>query len=577
MLDDDFRFVLGNSISQNDGIAKFELSHEDVDPAAMDVVGDIENNLIVEELIKEEPIKDESISNVLYYCRERNMNLFPYEFKDSESFDVYKFINFAKKFTWIILDWNIPDQTQIYNEVIKTFGSDKRLRFITIYTDSDDLNPIKESIFKIAKEFNFNLDSISEENSLYQIGSIIIFLQQKTECELSKLLDTFSLTMLDNFGELFLAILQYSQVIEEKSSEVLMKTTNPFKILALMQVLKNDTTQEGFNKELNKVISENILAFASLPVETTEYIKENIINHIKEYTKKMTVIKDCCECYQGKETKPKFITSYTDDMLSDILKDSEIDKLFEYFNNMNFSALDKPPIQFTADLLTNMSFKNSVYPNLLDCIILGSLKPNDTMIDLKKHYGEALLKLLEFTKYDKYSEDEVFEERLDKGGIELDNLFSIGDVFELKDRKRDYYEYLLCITPECDTLRLSSSINERVTFIPGHVISWRDYKKHIENNNKYKQYVSLLPCCNKKGEHIVPVEWDFYSVHMFNLKSKEDKERVKRYKRYYNMRYEYTKQIQSKFISYFLRNGVDELFIKDKNVSFGDMLIDMIM
>jgi hypothetical protein len=133
------------------------------------------------------------------------------------------------------------------------------------------------------------------------------------------------------------------------------------------------------------------------------------------------------------------------------------------------------------------------------------------------------------------------------------------------------------MTPECDAVRLSSNTDEKVLFIPGREIKWDKSQIQQNNNNKLGKFISVVPCGNDNEKYVVPVEWEFYSVRTYDLKMENGKNEIKKYQRYYKMRNEYAKQIQAKYIGYFLRNGVDELFIKDKNVIFGDMLIDMIM
>lgn len=191
--------------------------------------------------------------------------------------------------------------------------------------------------------------------------------------------------------------------------------------------------------------------------------------------------------------------------------------------------------------------------NVLGMLIL--LLGYDNITDEK-----SICKMIELVKLIKYDSD--FDELIDLTTNNIDNpnlntkiinKYYCGDVLV---NKESYNEFLLCINPPCDLFRPEKS-NYCLKFLQGK----KGSPTKLTSDLKSSEHGSIIPV----NERPTVVVWSYNNERILCIKNRNDLNELKRYSRPFRMKEDYIKQIISKYSSFCMRMGVDELFLKDKN------------
>lgn len=181
---------------------------------------------------------------------------------------------------------------------------------------------------------------------------------------------------------------------------------------------------------------------------------------------------------------------------------------------------------------------------------------------------KSICKMIELIKFIRY--DNEFEELID---ITIDNInnpdfnsiimnkYYCGDIL-INESSDD--EFLLCITPPCDLFRPDKS-NYCLKFLRGK----KSEPSKLTKSLKVYEHATIIPI-NEKPTVII---WSFNNEKIFCLKNIEDLNELKKYLRPFRMKEDYIKQIISKYSSFCMRMGVDELFLKENPIGKGFLSI----
>ncbi|KPV60942.1 hypothetical protein QJ48_02405 [Paenibacillus sp. A3] len=118
-------------------------------------------------------------------------------------------------------------------------------------------------------------------------------------------------------------------------------------------------------------------------------------------------------------------------------------------------------------------------------------------------------------------------------------------------------EYLLCITPYCDTFN-TSKVDHLIKFLKGRLVE-RPSESMLKNT-KDNCFVMAVPIEDDKKVNFI--KWNYYEI--LTLK-KADLLVKEEYKKMHTLRKEYIQNVINRYIAYQSRAGVDEMFYKESS------------
>lgn len=501
-----------------------------------------------------------------------------------------------------LIDWNLGTQKTAFAVIKKLFSSTQQLKVIVVYSSSyleakkEIDSDIESGSYKvIAKEDNL-LCCISNQGSLLVIAD-------KMHYDILTILDRIVSFFISTYGIMPIAVLDYMQKATTLSNELFGAFAVPVESLYHLQAYFSKPNELDISPKITSFIqnkfrevcqvspklSEDLLAYHQQGLsdfinlgdavasdklkQAIERIKEAFSEKQAEYCTVLisvdySIFKDCCtkaigsqSCWETfynsfdpyfKAFREQLATQHTTSMFSgisgaNVSADSDIfaaiSKLKEDYYKKEFNLL--------ADEVGN--YRTQLIPLLIQLLITS-----DEMLQR----GSELLHNIKFTKYPSSSLSDLsagMELSKSKLKVFLMNKLHFGDVLIRKQGGGDT-EYLLCITPPCDTFRLEKT-EFNLVYIRGHEIPLDKLEVTLK---KESIHTSALPMEENGSKSVKYVDWKHYEIVRFNLTKKEDFENLCTFSRPYRMAEPYARQISNKFLSYFSRAGVDEVFFKSE-------------
>jgi hypothetical protein len=537
-----------------------------------DMVTDIDPTMLLYEVEKEKTEEDvaataeimaynhfqicDNILSLLNYCSNYQLNLFPYVY--DESFCKESFIDFLSKFSLLILDWELDDNNiNLAMEIIGKYSNSKKLQYVIIYTHCPDIDKIAAIIKEYFKETDKELDIINDAKILYKKKHTFITVMEKKSISIKDAILEFSETLINKYGSLFVGFYDVVNQAQEKTGETLTDFMYPFEVLLSIQIKSDDNSDVFFNKKLTEIINSQIMAKIEVNEDIGKCIKEKTLDCAKNLKKiNDQRISEITKLISFSDYKNRFKD------MCDKLKDKDIweSAIIHMINNSNkffFLNTDKENKDlgnFLKDEGISLSDKQK---NDLGMLLL--LLAFENIADEK-----SICKMIELVKLIKYSDDfdtiiESTAQNIDKSDFDtlILNKYCCGDILINKEA-RD--KFLLCINPACDLFRPEKS-GYCLKYLQGE----KAEPKRLNNKLKISEHCSIIPVDEKP----TIVIWNFNNERIFNLKNTDNLNELKKYTRLYKMKEDYIKQIISEYTSFYMRMGVDELFIKDRNNSIG--------
>lgn len=494
-----------------------------------------------------------------------------------------------------VIDWDLGHGRKALPIIKSMLEEVTQLKVIVVYT-----NGFQEAR-KSAGELFLDMKCIKDESRItcfqYRNKSLI-FIVDRTYLNIINILDEVENIFILENGIMPIAVLDIADRIHEKSGDIFGAFCKPFEDVYFLQmfysaVQDNELTNYLSDFVIRKIYSD-IHIDKALGSELLQYKKDSLIRVLEsdefEYT-----LEKCIEQLQshaldeGREfvelqkrldaeiyktiarnLKGKQIVAWSEIVkgfkpLFKILKNSYVDeKVKKLFGDNQLEIKEKfkdiykryiNEVEKKAELELN-NYKKNILPVLLQMLIS------------KEQFLRCLPELIDNIKLHKYENIDL-EECIGNGihlmGYQksnfLMNKIHFGDI--LCDSKKN--EYLLCITPPCDSFR-PQKVDFEYTFIRGQLID-ADEVSGIRKESIHITTYPVIEQSNKNERVVKYIKWKMYDIVTFNLDDKAQYENICGYKRYYRLDEIYTRQIANKFISHFSRAGVDEIFVKgEKNL-----------
>lgn len=501
-----------------------------------------------------------------------------------------------------LIDWNLGAQKTAFAVIKKLFSATQQLKVIVVYS---------ASYLEAKKEIDGDIESGSykavaaEDNLLCCIsaqGSLLV-IADKRRYDILTILDRIVSLFISTYGIMPIAVLDYMHKANTLSNELFGAFAVPVESLYHLQAYFSEPNELDISPKVTSFIqnkfrevcqvspklSKDLFAyhqqglsdFINLSDAVASDKLKRAIDRIKdafsgkhaEYCTILTsvdysIFKDCCTkaigSHSGWETfynsfdpyfkafREQLATQHTTSMFSGVTgasipDDSDISvaisKLKEDYYKKEFDLL--------ADEVRN--YRTQLIPLLIQLLITS-----DEMLQR----GSELLHNIKFTKYPSSSLSDLSAGTgLSKSKLKafLMNKLHFGDVL-IRTQNGGDTEYLLCITPPCDTFR-PEKIEFNLIYIRGHEIPLDKLEVTLK---KESVHTSALPMEENGLKSVRYIDWKHYEIVRFNLTKKEDFEDLCTYSRPYRMAEPYARQISNKFLSYFSRAGVDEVFFKSE-------------
>jgi len=451
----------------------------------------------------------------------------------------------------LIVDWNLEPSSfdkstmgEVAIEIINNFISSKKgLKCAVIYT-REDTQSVQE---KLRSTF------VCKKIKGFKKGEDLFVFEEK-DSEAPKSL--FGIIMTKNTKPENI-IKNISQILlESKSTTIhLMESAN----LLNANLSKSMT---NFNAPFEKVLFSQMITSNLSNTKVSQFINETLVS---------SVIENDNSAFDGErknflfESKKQKIVKKLN-MIMDLSNNrvKSVDKLFDLLNltskikNHIISLFENN--DFIKKLVYDLENSNSVeaFKTKLFSILNEYLKHKKlNSKDFNKIENDTLFLILFLDDYES-QEEEKFIESFQQQSL---NFTKILKFISLEDKKiktgsviknSNDEEYLLCITPLCDTER-PASINNKYKFLVGEKIN-----KPSENdlkNNKNGCYLMPLPV----GDELIYIKWNFFDTCTIELSELEEKESL------ITLKKDYIQNIINRYIAYQSRAGINEIFYKESN------------
>lgn len=455
-LDDKFDIIVNNIPSDNNFIM------DDIDPVMLTDIHNYGEVAATTEVAS--PNVNDMIYSLLSYCAYSELNLFPYIYNDTFKRD--SFIDFVKKFSLLILDWELDDSNNnLTMELIKSYSENKKLQYVIVYTHRNDIDNIAANIKEYFDKVSNNFSTINDAEFLYKNNYTLISIMCKNNIDLKDAISNLSSLLVDQYGSLFVGFYDIISQATERTGEVLKDFMYPFEVLLSLQIKSSDNSDNYFEKKLTDIINSQVMSGVSVNKSIGKCISEKTLESAKKIKKiddySLERIKSLIPDSDSTSGYRKNIND-----LCNKFKDKEIwESVVSYMANNNeifmFLNADKSNTVLHEFLSTEniILSKDEKKNNVLGMLIL--LLGYDNITDEK-----SICKMIELVKLIKYDSD--FDELIDLTTNNIDNpnlntkiinKYYCGDVLV---NKESYNEFLLCINPPCDLFRPEKS-NQALT------------------------------------------------------------------------------------------------------------------
>lgn len=524
----------------------------------------------------------------------KHIKLFPYKYVPSS--DPEDIINFISDSYLTIIDWQLNNSKVTAVDVLKNIlCNDEKIHLIVVFTSSKE--EAKKDFMSHYDDMEFFTETSENSNYEYTLyGSSLIMLCNKSDFDIDGIIDVFSELIINNYG--YFPVVFFDTILElnKNTGKLLKKFAHPFESLLILHNYSTGYKYEELSNVLTNLVTNHIndeikidnsiietiyrakiSEISSFASEDNKILERRINTTIAALSNKWKKDKDNLNalksidinllksCFSDLSCEPSEWNDTLESMIPKILDNFVEQKVSQKISKLNISdsILEKSRDQVKQKLTSEFSklyrkdcekWIRNILPTFLSVLTNNSMKESlSDLINVLKliRYSDPNLKSsLNHDKYwlDTDNDDVKFNKDINKK--KLLNIFNKGDI--LIDELGNYY---LCITPSCDTFR-PDKVNYILTFICGEVKESIHDIQHI----KTSEHITIIP--NDEG-NICSVKWKFYESKSIDLKNREDFDMITKCIRPYRLNDIYAQQIINKYIAYFSRVGVDELFIKN--------------
>lgn len=495
-----------------------------------------------------------------------------------------------------VIDWDLGGGKKAFPIIKTMLDKVTRLKVVVVYTNG--FESAKNSIEDIFGKIDYVI--VEKHVICFQYSEYsksLIFIVDKQYLNISGILDKVEEIFIQENGIMPVAVLDIADQLREKSGDLFGSFCKPFEDIYFLQMHYSEVANNEISNYLTDIIIKKIYSDVhtnpDLGKELLASKKKLLINVLNEKDVEER-IRDCCdqlqECVSGENKvllklqvnlnsslyhnvarnlesseklnwrdtigafKPvfrKLREEYINLKLQETIGDKEAANKFKADFSAIYTKL-KRNIEKTAEDELNV-YKKQVMPVLLQMLI--SRGP----------FLKSLPELVENMKYHKYENAEmekILGAGKDKNDYELNNFMMnkihFGDILYQKSTD----EYLLCVTPPCDAFR-PMKVDFEYTFIRGKIIP----ADQVKANHKESEHITIYPietCGEKRQRQSCYIMWRLFDIVTFNLNNQSQFEEICTYSRQYKLDESYTRQIANKFISFYSRAGVDEIFVKNE-------------
>ncbi|WIV11085.1 response regulator receiver domain [Proteiniborus sp. MB09-C3] len=541
----------------------------------------------------------------------KNIIIFPYKYNShTKTKDLVEHIQ-CSNFT--IIDWQLKPGLTAVNVLKDVICTEDQMRLIVVYTQNFNE---AENDFKDNFDDMIFYDGKTESNKNYKYtihNSSLIMLCSKVSTDsfdIEEIIDTFASLLVEQYG--YFPVVFFDTILElnKKTGKLLKKFSQPFETLLILQSQSQGYNYNDLPKELTSLITNHINEEIVVNENIINAIYSSINNNIhklqeldkstldkkikeviallekkhkkeKEYKHNLealsqidvSLFKECINIIdlspaKWEESLNLIVTKISDDFITK--------RIMIYINKLELlNKIDSPDKEsIIKELIDNTDkvIKNEYVKWLKEVLpILFTMLSNDNITNsISQLIGTLKLTSYENNDLTNLSDLIIFKDNnkiiLEETKVNLKNFFHSGDIIiDCNEINMKNDTYLLCITPPCDVFR-PERVDFKLNFIKGKVHSDIPERKHLREN----QHVTIIP--DHRTKKLVPIVWNFYDIQIFDLKCKEEINRLITCKRPYRLNNNYIRQIIGKYIAFYSRVGVDEIFIKNSQ-SYGNIFI----
>lgn len=498
-----------------------------------------------------------------------------------------------------IIDWELSTKIKAFSLIKRMSENTEQLKVVVVYTRS-----YGEAYSSLSTEFNEGeyielYNSPEKSLTIVQVkNKSLVIIAGKQFYNVLQLQEIITEKFISLYGIIPVALLDLTQRINEKSGRIFGSFCHPLDQLYFLQMYYSGVD----TSEMKETLSGFIINKIKTDIELSDNFMDDVLNDVKNRFNELLSNKGFddtknikadllasklpekykCYCEVIKQIDEKQFKSCLENLLKedvdtwekvvkcfdeiileikntivekeyqDTFTQSELDEREQFEKTFKNHTIKIKKMIREAELENYKNFKKEIWPLYIQLLI-----SSDELL-------ESSASLISNLKYHKYSDNKmdgflVFDDTIseDARSKELFNKLHFGDVFENKEKN----EFMLCITPSCDTYRPLKT-RFKINCIKGKIIG----EKELHKEQKSSHHVSAYPLKGEDGcERAIYIEWHFYEQISYNLFEKNDCDTLRKYNRNYRMDEIYMRQIANEYISYYSRAGVDELFLKERN------------
>lgn len=495
-----------------------------------------------------------------------------------------------------VIDWDLGRGKKALPIIKSMLYMVSRLKVVVVYTNG--FESAKNSVEDIFDE----IDYVIKEKHLIcfqcrEYSKSLVFIVDKQYLNLIEILDKIEDIFIKENGIMPVAVLDIADQLREKSGELFGAFCKPFEDIYFLQMHYSEVANGEMPNYLTDVIIRKIYSDVQINSDLGNELlinkKKSLIDVLRDKDVEVR-IRDCSnqlQQYFSGENKILLNQQMELDpsVYKDVLKELEksdklkwtdiikqfkpmLKKLKERYINLKLQEIvgdDEDSIKLKEGFVNIYNrlegeikkmaaveleiYKKEVMPVFLQMLIC------------REPFLKCLPELVENMKYHKYENTEMNSilgeafilKEYAKNNFMM-NKIHFGDILYRKSPD----EYLLCITPPCDAFR-PMKVDFEYTFIRGKIVDADQVKKE----RKESVHITIYPVENS-GEAMQRqnsyIMWRLFDIVTFDLNNQKQFEEICKYNRQYKLDEGYTRQIANKFISYYSRAGVDEIFVKNE-------------
>ncbi|NMF01148.1 response regulator receiver domain [Aneurinibacillus aneurinilyticus] len=495
---------------------------------------------LVKEALAEETLFLERPNDTFKEFVKEGFVTFPFQYKSDgdENEQIEEISKVLANAKILIIDWNleagrIVDPGQATKKIINKFiENEKGLKCAVIYTREDCkevINSLGDS-FEILSEDELFFQDKKEDGS----HSLFGFVMSK-DISPNEIISKISEILVKDKSAT-IHFMSCANNLDKNMGVALSKFNAPFENVIFTQLLTAKVPYERVPDFLNSTLLSTIIN-----IRTEENEDTNIMFKVKKQ-RMIELIEKC-------SIDPDDI----DKLLEIVSAGNQNGKVKSLLTNASF-LVDVKSVLIPEELKSLKEFESALYKLISENYADGMGKPklNDTIKALtlvlllaesyyntnkKEHFADSFKnEVTNFTKLLKYADD---------------NCSSIQTGTIIKSKENE--EFLLCITPFCDTFRIEE-IESKYKFLVGKINDYDPDK--VKNQSEKCEYMSV-----PYNDEVLFIKWDYYHTYTLN---KEDITESK-YEKVAVLKKEYIQKTMNRYVSYQSRAGVDELFYKESD------------